>query len=555
MPNIFLSYRRDDTFSTARLVRDRLSARFGKKRVFMDVRNITSGEEWKPRLAAEIQRATHVIVLIGPQWLHVADASGRRLDNPQDVVRWEVSQSLRLGKIVVPVLVDRANPFTASDLPEDLRTLSEKSFFTLSQSGFEQDVKVLSDEISPGVPPDVRLRLVKAAAVVSLLVSAVALVLARLNPLAIDEQVAALGDAAFETHIDPDLLLVALQPHRKEEEHDKLRLKRRAQYAHLIDILSAVGARSIVFDLMPSEDSIEFDAPLAKSIRAAQASGSTVVFGFKAIADSQPVAAAELVGAGAALGLVCAGREEHDDTLATVALVRGNQKYSSLPLLARYGRLQELAVFGAGREVQFRDSDGRFVSLPFSLLQRYKETDRQCPALSDGSEVARLIIPVSHRERWHDASRRFKFDDVLEHRVDAAAFAHKTVVIGAEHRHDRVRTRLDRADARFGFEFQADAINALMNGDIVQPLGLLGQAGLILAMAGLASAWRVWHLDHRWRFNKAALACVVVLYLALAVLAYIKFRILINPVYQVATLLTVWGILAQLERRWLDDVP
>lgn len=556
MSHIFLSYRREDSPANARLLHERLAARFGARRVFMDVQDIDPGEEWKRRLDAEIERATHVIVLIGPRWLGAADATGRRLDNPQDNVRWEVSESLRRGKRVIPVLVDQAGLPAAADLPEPLRALADKNFFTLSHLRFDKDAEGLIEALSGDVPPAVRLRLAKAALVVAPLVAAGALALARLDPFAVDAQAAAftmaLGDAAFEHDIHPNLLLIGLQP--GPDEGAKLRPTRRVEFARLIDTLSGAGAKTIVFDVYVTEPS-EFDAALGDSIRAARATGREVVFGFADIAaeDGAPVAAPVLARAGAALGVVCVGTLQ-DEALATLALVRDERTYPSLSLLAVYGPAQVNAVSSRAHEVVLRDGRGRNLSLPFSLLQRFAVTDRDCPARSAGSAMARLIIPVSHRERWREPSRRLRVDDVLAGTTGAVAFSGKTVLIGVEHPRDLVRTRLDPAGpSRFGFEFQADAINALMNGSVVRPLGWLGQAGLMLAMASLAAAYRLWRLDHRRRFDKTVLALAVGLYLALTIVAYAQFRVLINPVYHLAALLMTWGILAQLERRWLRD--
>jgi len=557
MPHIFISYRREDSAANARLLHERLSAKFGARRVFMDVQDIDPGEEWKRRLDAEIERATHVIVLIGPRWLNAADATGRRLDNPQDNVRWEVSESLRRGKRVIPVLVDQVGLPADADLPEPLRALSEKNFFTIGHLRFDKDAEALIEAFSGEVPPAVRLRLMKAALVVVPLVAAGALALARLDVFALDAQAAtftmALGDAAFESDINPNLLLIDLQPGPDETASNKLRPARRAEFARLIDTLSAAQAKTIVFDVYLTQAS-EYDAALGDSIRAARAAGHEVVFGFADIAaeDGNPVAAPILAQAGAALGVACVGNLQ-DEALATLALVRDERNYPSLSLLAAYGPVQVNAVSSKGREVVLLDGQGHSVSLPFSLLQRFAVTGRDCPARSAGSEMARLIIPVSHRERWREPPRRQRLDEVLAGNTDAAAFSGKTVLIGVEHPRDLIRTRLDVAPPwRFGFEFQADAINALMNGSVVRPLGWLGQAGLMLAMASLAAAYRVWRLDHRRRLDKSVLLLAVVLYLALTIVAYAQYRVLINPVYHLAALLMAWGVLAQLETRWLS---
>src|SRR5262245_8109845 len=496
MPRIFISYRREDSPANARLLHERLSAKFGPSRVFMDVHDIDPGEEWRRRLDAEIERATHVIVLIGPRWLSTADAAGRRLDNPQDNVRWEVCESLRRGKRVIPVLVDQVGLPSAGDLPEPLRPLAEKNFFALGLLSFDRDVETLIEALSGEVPPAVQLRLMRAALLVVPLVAAGALTLARLDVFGIDAQAAtftmAFGDAAFESDINPNLLLVSLQP--GDDEGAKLRPARRAEFARLIRTLSAAQAKTIVFDVYLTEAS-EFDTALGDSIRAARAAGRNVVFGFADIAtgSGDPVAAPVLAQAGAVLGVVCVGRQLNDEALATLALVRDEKSYPSLPLLAVYGPVEVNAVSSKAREIVMRDGQGHSLSLPFPLLQRFAVTDLECPAGSAGSEMARLIIPVSHRERWRDATRRRRLDEVLDGTAAAAAFTGKTVLIGVEHPRDLVRTRLDPAGpSRFGFEFQADAINALMNGSIVRPLGRLGQPGPLLRRPGLAAACRGW---------------------------------------------------------------
>lgn len=557
MPRIFVSYRREDSAANARLLYERLSDKFGASRVFMDVEDIDPGDEWKRRLDAEIERATHVLVLMGPRWLSAADATGRRLDNPQDNVRWEVSESLRRGKRVIPVLVDQAALPSAGDLPEALRALADKNFFALGHLGFDRDAEALIEALSGEVPPAVQLRLMRAALLVVPLVAAGALALARLDVFGIDARAAsltmALGDAAFESAINPNLLLIGLQP--ADDEGAKLRPARRADFARLIALLSAAQAKTIVFDVYLSEPS-EFDTTLGESIRAARAAGLNVVFGFADIAagNGNPVAAPVLARAGAALGIVCVGEQLQDEALATLALVRDDQNYPSLPLLAAYGPVQVNAVSSRAREITLRDGRGHSLTLPFSILQRFAVTDRDCPARSAGSEMARLIIPVSHRERWREATRRQRLDDVLAGSTPAAALSGKTVLVGVEHPRDLVSTRLDPAGpSRFGFEFQADAINALMNGSIVRPLGWLGQACLMLAVAGLAAAYRLWRLNHRRRFDKSVLALAVLLYATLIVIAYAKLRVLINPVYHLAALLGAWAVLAHLEERWLRE--
>src|SRR5262249_61755925 len=98
MPNIFISYRRDDSPASARLIRERLREWFGDGQSFMDVEQIELGDDWKQVLDQRVSRCDALLTVIGPRWLTAADPSGqRRLDNPDDFVRWEVREAFAPG--------------------------------------------------------------------------------------------------------------------------------------------------------------------------------------------------------------------------------------------------------------------------------------------------------------------------------------------------------------------------------------------------------------------------------------------------------------------------
>src|SRR5262249_61764145 len=104
----------------------------------------------------------------------------------------------------------------------------------------------------------------------------------------------------------------------------------------------------------------------------------------------------------------------------------------SWPVPAGSGPVEVKAVRGKAGGIVLRDGHGHSLSLPFSLLQRFAVTDRECPARSAGSEMARLITPVSPRGRWRDATRRRRLEEGLDGTAGAAAVSGKTVLIGAE---------------------------------------------------------------------------------------------------------------------------
>jgi hypothetical protein len=109
MPTIFISYRRDDAPASARLIHEQLTNWFGRGNVFMDVEQIELGDNWKEVLRQRVTRCDAMLAVIGPRWLAAAAGDGsRRLDNPEDFVRWEIREALKRRKKVIPVLVEGA---------------------------------------------------------------------------------------------------------------------------------------------------------------------------------------------------------------------------------------------------------------------------------------------------------------------------------------------------------------------------------------------------------------------------------------------------------------
>ena len=138
---IFLSYRRDDTGGRAGRLFDVLVARFGAHNVFQDVSSAAPGYDFADRVEQSIATSDAVLVVIGPSWLDSTTADGRRrIDQPDDFVRHEVSSALASGMPVVPVLVDDAELPLADRLPEDVRALVRRQAVSVRDASWRQDV-------------------------------------------------------------------------------------------------------------------------------------------------------------------------------------------------------------------------------------------------------------------------------------------------------------------------------------------------------------------------------------------------------------------------------
>ena len=145
---VFLSYRRDDAGPYARLLQLLLSQRVPDALVFMDLDSIEPGLDFAEVIEEALNSCAVLVALIGRQWATVTDEDGaRRLDNPDDYVRFEVTTALERGVRVIPVLIDGARALRRQDLPEELHKLARLNAAKLSFDRYRDDADRLLDLI------------------------------------------------------------------------------------------------------------------------------------------------------------------------------------------------------------------------------------------------------------------------------------------------------------------------------------------------------------------------------------------------------------------------
>jgi hypothetical protein len=137
---IFLSYRRQEAAPYARLLQFQLRERFPKAQVFMDLDSIEAGLDFAEVIREAVDSCAVLVALIGRQWTTLTDEEGRRrLDNPDDYVRFEVGAALERDVRVIPVLVDGARPLHQQQLPAELQKLARLNALELSYGRYEYD--------------------------------------------------------------------------------------------------------------------------------------------------------------------------------------------------------------------------------------------------------------------------------------------------------------------------------------------------------------------------------------------------------------------------------
>ena len=130
---IFISYRREEAAAYARVLKVALKGRFPDAKVFMDVDSIEAGLDFREEIREAVGSCAVLVALVSPQWATLKGKRGpRRLDDPDDFVRFELSTALDRHVPVIPVLVDGARPLRRPELPSELQRLARLQALELS---------------------------------------------------------------------------------------------------------------------------------------------------------------------------------------------------------------------------------------------------------------------------------------------------------------------------------------------------------------------------------------------------------------------------------------
>src|SRR6185437_4515624 len=137
---IFVSYRRQESSHLAGRLHDRLADHFGESQVFIDVDAIEPGVDFAEEIFRAVAACKVLLAVIGPNWLTAADErGGRRIDDPDDIVRLEIEAALARSVRVIPILVEGAAMPRREDLPGSLAGLARRSALVIRHDSFRYD--------------------------------------------------------------------------------------------------------------------------------------------------------------------------------------------------------------------------------------------------------------------------------------------------------------------------------------------------------------------------------------------------------------------------------
>jgi TIR domain-containing protein len=138
---VFISYRRDDSGGHVGRLYDALCDRLGRERLFFDIDHIAPGQDFVEVLEKSLSRSSVLLVVIGKRWAGTGKVGSRRIDNPADFVRLEVAAGLRRRELwIIPVLIQGAKMPGPATLPDELKDLSRRNAFELSDLRWKDDI-------------------------------------------------------------------------------------------------------------------------------------------------------------------------------------------------------------------------------------------------------------------------------------------------------------------------------------------------------------------------------------------------------------------------------
>ena len=175
--SIFVNYRRQSDSGMAGRIYDSLSLSLPGASIFMDVDKLNPGDDFEAALERSLAGCKVLLAIMGPQWATVVDQNGqRRLDDPNDFVRKEISAALGKGVRVIPVLIGGTQMPEARSLPDDLKTLVKRQAIEIRHEHFKADAEALAKAIAATTPSarGSRRRTAAIAAAVALVIVATA---------------------------------------------------------------------------------------------------------------------------------------------------------------------------------------------------------------------------------------------------------------------------------------------------------------------------------------------------------------------------------------------
>ena len=557
--NIFISYRRDDSVLSARLIHNELASRFGAEHVFMDLDDIGYGDDFAHSIDAELARCDVVLVVIGPRWAQIIE---QRLRG-DDWVRHEIASALRMhaqatgeraGRPrVLPVLVAGA-AWPGAPLPSDIAGLQALNALRIDERSLKPHLTALIEAVkrttfeeeAAGLRAQLsgRRRVHLATALLGVMVF-LASWIGLFDFFGLDTrlasetmQIAGAGPSVWSGQV----LLVAIDEGTERAVGRRFDASWRREHAQLITAAAAAGARTLAFDVVfegPGPDDV--DATLADALDATRAT-MPVVFGVQRLDDGQPALHRDFAGR-ASWGIACAGLALGQARSLPLALQRSAPAgdgpavlWPSLALAA-YSGGGAVEAFGP-KAVQVRLApEQRSPSITFFAAQTVDGPQPGCEVIRGGDRVASQLIDPQTVPLFTAAPERVAYEALWRGDPQALALLKGRIALVGVLKTDQDRLPVGGdGQSRWGAELLATQIDGMVRGAAIRPMGAIASWLLhsALAVCGAALALALYRRPRSWRV--AAVVMAMIVFAAGAVLWYRWEQQLIGLPYGLAAL-------------------
>lgn len=151
---IFISYRSADGKKDAARLAEDLRDIFGAPQVFFDKHDLQGGSSWREQIGQALGQQPVVLLIISEQFFGARNEQGLRIDQPDDPVRMEVIDSMRVGARLLPLLCEGVRMPSSASLPVELRSVPEAHALKLRTEDWRADLLKLADRlVALGIAP------------------------------------------------------------------------------------------------------------------------------------------------------------------------------------------------------------------------------------------------------------------------------------------------------------------------------------------------------------------------------------------------------------------
>jgi hypothetical protein len=148
MPIVFINYRGAADNFAATLIYNELTARFGTEHIFRTPDSLRPGDDFDSHIWKALDRCSILLAIMERDWLFAGKDGRRYLDDPEDYVRREIAEALRLHKRVIPVMIADAPIPRAADVPGDVAALVRRQVVRVYAKTVSYDLQPLIAELA-----------------------------------------------------------------------------------------------------------------------------------------------------------------------------------------------------------------------------------------------------------------------------------------------------------------------------------------------------------------------------------------------------------------------